>query len=257
MQQLSKEKTSTSTPPLVGGLPSSLTRADLGLFPGTMPLGKHPRRGLTSSFTGVFASTKCFGLPRFESLLERDFHTLLCCDPRIARYAVQSHQLTYFTPNDQGTYTERLYTPDFIVLFTSGRKLIVEVKAEAFTATDYWQFREPHIHRAYRRDHALDFVVITERRIRIQPRLSNLQTMLRFGGRHDDRSAVLAVSEVFEWLPHFTRIGEVCEAVRLGQDRMSRAYSALMYLALRGRLTLDLDTPFSLATAVMWRSEDA
>ena len=243
-------------PAMTGGLPSSLSHANLGLFPGSIPLGRHTRRGLTSSYPGKFASTKCLGLPRFDSLLERDFHTLLCCDPRVTCYAVQAHQLTYFTPSDTGTYTERLYTPDFVVRLASGRTLIIEVKAEAFTKLEYWRSREPHIRAAYRRDHALDLVVVTERRIRIQPRLSNLQRMLRYGGRHLDPSAVQAVSDVLALLPPDPCIGDVCDTVRLGANRICRAYSAIMYLALRNRLTLDLDRPISLATVVMLKNED-
>ncbi|MBV9570788.1 MAG: hypothetical protein JO056_06070 [Alphaproteobacteria bacterium] len=219
-------------------------------------MGKRTRRGLTSSFTGVFASTKCLGLPRFESLLERDFHTLLCCDPRVACYAVQSHQLTYFTPNRTGTWTERLYTPDFIVRLTSGQTLIIEVKAEAFTTSSYWCSREPYIRNAYARDYALQFVLITERRIRVQPRLSNFQKMLRYGGRYDDRSAVQAVSDALARLPQAVCIGDICDVVRLRQNRTARAYAAIMSLALRGRVCLDLESPFSLTTAVTRGGED-
>jgi hypothetical protein len=245
-----------STLGMAGGLPASLSDADLGLCPGTRPLGKHTRRGLTSSYSGIFASTKCLGLPRFESLLERDFHTLLCCDFRVSRYAIQSHQLTYFTPNNSGTYTERLYTPDFVVRLATGKRLIIEVKAEAFTVTDYWRSREPYIRDAYFRDFALDYIVVTERRIRIQPRLSNLKIMLRYGGRHNDPAAVLAVSEAFTLLQPVSRIGDVCDIVRLGANKLSRAYSAVMCLALRGRITLDLDQPLSLASAITRKGDD-
>lgn len=234
----------------VGELPSSLTRADFGLFAGTVPLGRKKPRSRTSSYHGVYASTKCLGPADFQSLLERDFQTVLCCDPRVEIYAVQAHRLTYWVPNTAGTATQRLYTPDFVVRLRDGRIVVIEVKAEALERQSYWQERGPYIQLAYARDYAVDFLVITERHIRIQPRLSNLERMLHFGARFDDPEAVMRVRDAFALSSARPKIGELCELTVLASERMSRSYSALMQLALRGEIELDLDQPLSLSTTI-------
>jgi hypothetical protein len=139
-----------------------MSRADFGLFKGTKPMRKRKGRGRTVCYSGIFASTKCLGPADFESLLERDFQTLLCADPRVQAYAVQAHQLTYWTPVTQGTFIKRLYTPDIVVQLRDGRIIIIEVKAEFLAAQTQWQEREPYIREAYARDYAIQFVAFSQ-----------------------------------------------------------------------------------------------
>ena len=245
-----------SSPTFVGGLPSAISHGDLGLFPGTKPQGKRTRRGRTSSYPGIFASTKCLGPALFESLLERDFQTLLCCDPRVEAYAVQAHVLKYWTPRSDGTFTQRRYTPDIVARLRDGRVLVIEVKAAFFAEEKYWREREPYIRDAYARDYALQFIVVTERQIRIQPRLSNFERLLRYGARSDDQVAEIEVRDVLDHMPNCPCIGDVCASVTLGGNRMSRTYAALMRLALHGEITLDLDQPLSLSTTIIRKSQN-
>ena len=236
-------------------LPSSLSLSDLGLHAGTRPLGKQSRRGRTSSYPGMFASTKCLGPAVFDSLLERDFQTILSADPRVAAYAVQAHQLTYWTPVQGGVFKQRRYTPDVVLRRTDGHMMIFEVKAEVFVHGAYWREREPYIRKAYRQDHAVDFAVVTERIIRIQPRLSNYQRMLRFGARFSDQAAFTAVRDVLYGAVSPNTLGDVCMAAALSDNRMPRAYAALMALALKGEITLELDRPLSPATLILRRHD--
>lgn len=243
-------------PQWAGGLPSAISHRRLGLYPGTVPLGKPRWYGTPGAYRGVHASTKCLGPPLFESLLERDYQTMLCCDPRVAAYAVQSHQLTYSTPGPDGMPVRRLYTPDLSVLLRSGAMLVIEVKAEAFAAMEYWQARGPYIRLAYKRDHAIEFIVVTERQIRVQPRLANFEKMLRYGARFDDQSAIMAARDAAYRLQSGTCIGQICEGAGLSGENIACGYSAIMSLALTGELELDLNVPLSLSTPVM-RSADA
>jgi hypothetical protein len=236
-------------------LPSIISQRDLGLFPGTKPLGKRTRRGRTSSYPGIFASTKCLGVPVFDSLLERDFQSLLCADSRVDAYAVQAHQLTYWTPGLGGAFKQRLYTPDIVLRRQGGQMAVIEVKAEAFTRDSYWREREPYIRRAYKQDHATDFVVVTERVVRVQPRLSNYEKMLRLGARLHDPVALAAVRDALSSTSPNSSLGEICDATLLTQNRLPRAYSALMSLALKGEVVLDLDRPLSLSTRILSRHD--
>ena len=231
-------------------LPSGISHSGLGLFPGTKPLGKSTRRGRTPSYHGVFGGHKALGLAVFDSLLERDFQTVLCADPRIESYAVQSHQLTYWIPRPDGTQKAHIYTPDICALRRNGSPLVIEVKHSSFLTKEYWVKREPHIRRAYAEDHGVQYLVVTEREVRVQPRLTNFQIMLRHSQPFDDIEADIAARDALSRLPKNPRLGEVCDASMLRNNHLSRSYSALLRLALRGEITLDIDTPLSLSTKI-------
>jgi hypothetical protein len=207
------------------------------------------KRGV--AYPGVFASSKAGGIAVFESLLERDFQTLLGADPRVKRYASHSHLLNYPMPNRTGSHTVHQYTPDAVVEFQNGQILIVEVKAEFLTKEKYWTTREPHIRETYAQEHGLDFVVVTERKIRVQPRLSNAQRMLRYGAWFDDPEAIFAVRDVLISAIPGVAIRDVCEAVGLCRSPVARTYSALLRLALDGVVALDLERKLSLDTKIM------
>jgi len=205
-----------------------------------------------SSWRGEFGSQKGVGQTPFESLLERDFQTILCADYRIREYGVQTHTLTYWTPNDNGSQTKRTYVPDFVACDKEGRILIIEVKANYFTTLPYWQSREPYIREAYTLDHGVPFLLFTELDVRIQPRLANFEIMLRHRGPPDDPQAKLAVRDILRQLNGDATIEKVCAMGRLpappGSDR---CYTAIMRLALRGEVSLDIAKPFSLSTRVV------
>ncbi|MGA9796683.1 MAG: TnsA endonuclease N-terminal domain-containing protein [Rhizomicrobium sp.] len=241
---------------LAQGLPSAISHSDLGLFPGSRPLGKRSRRGRTPSYHGIHAGHKALGWALYESLLERDFQTDLCADPRVKAYAVQSHQLKYWFPSFSGVQTEHIYTPDVCVLLKDNRTVVFEVKHSRLRLRATWQKREPHIRRAYAEDHGVPFLVVTEREIRIQPRLSNYEIMLRHRHPMDDAEAEIAVRDALHRVQNRTHIGEVCDACLLRQNRLSRSYSALIRLALTGEIALDIDSPLSLATAITRKTLD-
>jgi hypothetical protein len=241
---------------LVQGMPSAVSRSDLGLYLGSRPLGKRSRRGKTPSYHGVHGGHKALGLALFESLLERDFQTVLCADPRVQAYAVQSHRLRYWLPSVSGVQTQHTYTPDAVVVLKDGRPAVFEVKHSRLRLRSGWQKREPHIRRAYIEDHGVHFQVVTEQDIRIQPRLSNYEIMLRHRHPMDDAEAEIAVRDALYRVHQRPNIGEVCDACLLRNNRLSRIYSALIRLALSGEIALDLDTPLSLATAIVRKALD-
>lgn len=231
-------------------LPTSVSHADLGLFKGSMPLGKRTRRGQPWCFTGVAGTTKCLGPALFDSLLERDFQTRLEADARVECYAVQPHQLTYWVPNAQGSHTKRLYTPDVVLRLRDGRVLVAEVKASIFTKQQYWLDRVPYIREAYVRDYAVIFIVVTEFQIHVQPTLANCQRMVRYGARFDDDLAIMRVRDALQRLSPISTIEAIIRNAELGNGQSHRAYSALMKLALSGEVTLDMDAPLGAATTV-------
>jgi hypothetical protein len=91
--------------------------------------------------------------------------------------------------------------------------------------------------------HGVRFLVFTEEQICIQPRLSNCEIMLRHGAPPDDVPAEIAVRDVLAAMSGESTIGEVRAAgAAIGSHRR---YSAIMRLALRGEISLDLSQRFS------------
>ncbi len=229
-------------------LPSSVHPQHFGLAPGSRPMRGYLRRGRTPSWNGQFASHKALGPALFESLLDRDFQTLICADWRIHRYAVQAHELTYFTPAEHGGRAKRTYTPDIVAIDHQGQVIIIEVKAAWFAKQAAWTRREPYIREAYAFDHGARFLLFTEEQIRLQPRLANCELMLRHRPPPHDTEADLAIRDAVTAVGACVSIGEICGAAAgLSEERR---FSALMRLALRGTVTLDLDRPLSRATRV-------
>jgi hypothetical protein len=181
--------------------------------------------------------------------LEREFQVMLCCDPRIASYAVQSHQLTYWMVHEERNQVSHLYTPDICaVLRHSNKPIVFEVKHSALRRMDPWRSREREIRRAYTEDHGIQFIVVTEHHIRVRPRLDNYEAMLRYAHPYDDAEADFAVCDALARHANLSQLGAVYEAALLRSNRASRAFSALMRLALRGEITLDVRAPLSLST---------
>lgn len=238
-------------------LPSSLSHGDLGLFIGTRPLGKRTRRGRTPSYHGVHSGHKALGLSLFESLLERDFQTVLCADPRVKAYAVQPHQLRYWIPSPSGSMASHIYTPDVCALLGDGRPIVFEVKHSSFLNRSSWQNRERLIRSAYLNDHDVLFAVVTEREIRVQPRLSNYELMLRHRHPEDDLESEFAIRDALARLPLGCQIGELCSALVIASDNLRRGFSAVIRLALKGEIVLDLDKPLNLSTAIVGRDKSA
>lgn len=230
--------------------PVGISQRQVGLFQGTRPLGKSTRRGRTPSYPGIFASTKALGPAPFASLLERDAQTILCCDPRVEAYAVQAHQLAYYTPGTEGAFVQRIYTPDLVARLRGGSVVVIEVKAQYIADQPYWREREPYIRAAYLNDYALPFVVMTERHIRVRPMLTNYKRMLRFGGWFQDLHALQRVRDILQSPAKTLLLGDICRSALLETDGTGRAFSAVMRLALDGEVTLDHTAPISMSTIV-------
>lgn len=230
-------------------LRSSLSCEALGLLPGVEPLRRRSRRQRPpSSIGGAHASFKALGPAHFESLLEKDAQTLLTADPAVKQYAVQCHQLTYWTPGPSGGSWRR-YTPDLVVEMRDGRRVVVEVKAAALAAMDKWTRLEGHIRRAYREDHDVEFVVLTEAVVRRQPHLANAEIMISHAGTvaPDAEFCLLGTLEEEQGQISIKALSQVL--VQLGLT-YAETFSAVMKCALAGKVEVERDRAFSPATLV-------
>jgi hypothetical protein len=75
--------------------------------------------------------------------------------------------------------------------------------------------------------------------------------MLRYGARIDDKEAVMAARDALWKVTFPSSLSQVCAATSLASQKESRAYAALIYLALKGEIAIDIDQPLSSATPVI------
>lgn len=234
---------------------SSADPANLGLFPGAPVVRPVPRRNALRAIGGDGADHKALGRSPFRSLNERDLRTLLGANPAIAHYAVEPHTLEFFVPGGKGGFAKHQYTPDVVCRYRSGEVVVIDAKAAYFATLPGWTFKEAHIREAYRIDHGVAFVVITEHEIRAQPRLDNSRIMERHRFIAPDHEAMARVRRSLVELGLPTTIAAVVRKAGLvDRPPECRAYSAVMNLALSGEVRLDLAKPFNFGTAIL---EDA
>ena len=122
---------------------------------------------------GKFPSLKMNTTIWWESQLERDYIYLLEIDPDVTAYQGQPFTITYDNLDKR-----KKYTPDFLVE-RKASKQIVEVKlankVEEFRPT--LRFRQAV---NFCSTHNLEFVVVTEKTIRVQPKLGNIKLLHRY-----------------------------------------------------------------------------
>lgn len=127
----------------------------------------------SSKVIGKFPSLKMNTTVIWESQLERDCIYLLEIDPDVIAYRSQPFTIAYDNRDKR-----KKYTPDFLVERKSYRQ-IVEVKPESkvkeFSQTN--RFRQAA---NFCLVHDLEFVIITEKTIKVQPRLDNIKLLHRY-----------------------------------------------------------------------------
>lgn len=187
---------------------------------------------------GKFPSLKMNSIVMWESQLERDYIYLLEIDSDVVAYKSQPFTIAY---NSQ--YKRRKYTPDFLVERTN-LKQIVEIKQERkiekFSQSD--RYRQAA---NFCLTHDLDFVVVTEKIIRVQPRLDNIKLLHRYA------RVVLPWYVYTECFNYFHSVvgSTILEAeARLKAKGIS--YSCLLKLLWNGFLLTDLMRPITAQSLV-------
>ena len=182
---------------------------------------------------------------------------MLNADPKVVEYAVEPHVLTYWDMDGAGgAAVKRTYTPDVVVRYVDGAIAVLDAKAAFFGNRANWASKAGYIREAYREDHGVPFQVITESHIRVEPRLSNCQFMLRFRDAPVDPRIGYAVRELLAVHKKPT-IGFVQNATVSGLPGANRAsiMATLMQFALAGEIVFDLSKPIDPATVI--EAEDA
>ena len=231
-------------------LRSSINPAHCGLLAGAQPVRRRLNHVRALSWDGHFASTKAIGPAPYDSFLKRDFQTLISVDPNIKQYAVESHELTYWLPGPGGDPVQRRYIPDVVAQDQEDRVLVFEVRPAFLAKQANWVEREPYIRAAYERDHGTEFVVLSEKEIRREPRLSNSQMIYSHQAPPGDDAAELALRDIIQDAHGEVMLGQLCALAEDGGFDGRRGFAALMRLSMEGVVELDLSQPLALSTLV-------
>ncbi len=122
---------------------------------------------------GKFPSLKMNTAIWWESQLERDYVYLLEIDPDVLSYQGQPFTITYSNLDKR-----RKYTPDFLVS-RKGLSQIIEVKPDN-KVKELQNTRRFQQAASFCKAYNLEFVVVTEKTIRVQPRLDNIKLLYRY-----------------------------------------------------------------------------
>jgi len=137
-----------------------------------MPVRRIPRFGAQKNI-GKFASVKTARVAWYESLLERDHMYLLDFDPQVTNWHEQPFKFHYVY-----NAATHLYTPD-VEVHRDAKKQVVEVKSQQ--QVDSGEFET--VFRAATsicQDQGYEYVVVTDRVIRQQPKLDNIKKLWKY-----------------------------------------------------------------------------
>jgi hypothetical protein len=137
-----------------------------------MPSRKIPRRGSKKNI-GKFPSLKMEKTLWWEALTERDAMFLYEYDREVISYEEQPEPIFYFLNGKR-----HRYTPDFRVVRV-GQVAIVEVKPEAKLESEELKEAFAEI-RIECEKMGQEFIVITDKMIRVEPKLGNIKMLYRY-----------------------------------------------------------------------------
>lgn len=236
--------------------PRKRSRVDppsLGLAPGCQPVRKIAKKSRRISRPGWFASRKTYDREgiRTETILEMEGLAHIEVNHRYVKVAPQPHHLIFHHEKPDGSTRVHSYVPDFAVLTDEGRVLIVDFKWTYLRALPAWSALEPVIREAYRLDHGATYQVLTEEYVLAEPRRTNVAIMLMHRPIEGAVSKIVAVRGAIGRLGLPSTIGAIREVARLpATGAVDPAFSALMELAMKGEIRIDLGRPFDDGSSV-------
>lgn len=206
-----------------------------------MPVRKVSNRG--GNTIGKFPSIKMNRMVAFESLIERDYLYVLDYEPNILSFTEQPLTIEYL---HDGKALH--YTPDFHLVETGKRNVLVECKPQALTETDENQ-RKFRAAQAWCAEQDWRFVVITDHQLRAGYRLQNIK-LLTYYARADVPSPVQGqIHQVLAAAPDGLTIEGMAQL--LTPQHPATTVSWIMHLAFRGKVWLPLETaPLSVHSRV-------
>jgi TnsA endonuclease N terminal len=195
-----------------------------------MPVRKISNKG-TKKIIGKFPSLKMGKTVWWESQLEQDYIYLLEFDPDVTSYQEQPQTISY-TLNGK----KRRYTPDFFV-HRGCKRQIIEVKPEDQITKEKNVLLFNSVAPIFNRE-GYEFTLVTEKAIRVQPRLANIKLLTRYARTPIDPQLQITCHEFFIG-KHEARLSDVARSLAANNLEMHLVYSLLYW----GILSFDLMEP--------------
>jgi len=197
---------------------------------------KPPNRGVRGKNIGKFFSVKMNTMVWYESLLEMYLMFLLDFDPGVKSFKEQPCRIHYAQDGK-----ERHYTPDLLVVRADKTQLVEVKPRDKITKYDLlFRLVSPIC-----QQEGYEFLVFTDEKIRLEPRLSNVMSLWRYARTRlyqqyqiychemlQDRQ-VISLAETFE----------ICKSKEIPKQAI---YALLFW----GILDFDLMTPLSLDSLI-------
>jgi len=125
--------------------------------------------------TGKYPSWKMQRMMQWESTIERDAFYLFDGTPGIISFHEQPAEIIY-TINGK----RAVHFPDVLIITSDHRQLLLEIKSDKESQDDEIMQRTNLLKRLLA-EQELSYVMLTESQIKLEPRLANMKTILRFG----------------------------------------------------------------------------
>jgi hypothetical protein len=193
---------------------------------------------------GKFPSLKMNTVIWWESQIERDYIYLLEIDPDVVSFFGQPFKIAY---SYEGS--PKRYTPDFMVTRTQ-KIQVVEVKPvqQALSEKNLRLFR--HIAPIVDAN-KMEFVVVTEQMIRVQPKLNNIKLLYKYA------RVPLSLSNYLDCLKYFqNRVGTSIQDAMQDLTAKGVSKNILLRLLWSGFLVTDLMKPITSASLIQMSPND-
>lgn len=188
----------------------------------------------------------------FESSLERDFLVLLDFDSTVDDVFEQPVRITYTAADGR----KRYYTPDFLVEYGSGARVIYEVKYR-ISLQEEWNTLKPRFRAAirYAKENGMRFSIVTEVEIRGTAYLANVRFLRPY------RGYVLTMAIDEHLIKTLAVLGETTPEALLvaaywNVENRIRAVASLWRLVATRRIFADLYEPLTMTTPIWTTLED-
>lgn len=197
---------------------------------------------------GKFPSRKMNTAVWWESQIERDFIYLLEADREVVAFKGQPFRVEYFLDDIKKTYV-----PDFYVE-RKGKRQVVEVKPASKAGSE----KNRDIFRCVSRvceKNGYEFIVVTDKEIRVQPRLDNVKLLFKYSRTPLSH---LVVSEVERYLREKgpTALGELMARVEGATIEQLLAMTYHGYVDVEHLEPISQTSPVSLLTRDVGGTED-
>ena len=182
---------------------------------------------------------------QFESGLEEELIYILDFDSDVKSYHDQPIQITY--QDEQGK--ERIYTPDYLVEYKDGSKVLFEVKSKEFIAKNQKEYRRiVKAGKGYCKSRSWIFKVITDRDI-----MTDYGANVRFLFYYQTYPLDLAISNVV--LGELKKLGkstpgELALKLSAKSEEALNLISAIWILVKSKQISCDLFQPIHMETPI-------